>query len=292
MILLTGALRLPAINFLMPSTIDEALAILSEDADARPIAGGTYLVPGLMSRRLKAKTLVDLTGVSEYRYVKREKESLKIGALTTMAELVENEYLRSFDAITTFKSGFVSPPVMNLATVGGSIALRAYTEDLVIILYSLGAKLKMMRKGGFETVPLERYLSSPAEDSGLVVELEIPSPRDNLFCFFDKLNMSVSRIPFASLSLKAEFDRDVFSKVTLVANCARGTTPGRLLEAENALTNTKFDEARVVQAVNKLKTEVDPHSDYMAPAWYRKEALGALLRKLSSRARQKVISRA
>jgi CO/xanthine dehydrogenase FAD-binding subunit len=290
--LITGALRLPTINFLMPSTMEEALAIFAEDADARAIAGGTNLVPGLMSHRVKAKTLVDLSGIGECRYVRKENGSIKIGALTTMGELVESPYLRGLDAISTFNSGFVSPPVMNLATIGGSVALGAYTEDMVVILQSLSAKLKMRKKNGYESVPLDKYLSSPLEDFGLVTELEFPSPRDNLFCFFDKLNMSVSRIPFASLSLKAELDGNVFSDVTIVANCAKGVTPARIFGAEDALTNTIFQKDTVAEAIKKLEQEADPHSDFMAPASYRKKALGALLGKISSRARQKVILKA
>lgn len=281
-----SALRLPTISFLIPSTMDEALAILSENADARPIAGGTSLVPSLMSRQVKAKTLVDLSGIDGYRYVKQEKESIKVGALTRMTELVDNLYVRRFDAISAFASSFVSPSIMNLATVGGSIAVGDYTEDLVVILRSLGAELKIRKKTAYETVPVDSYVSA-TQGSGVVVELEFPMPRDNLLCFFEKVNVSVSRIPFASLSLKAESDGDIFHDVRLVANCAKGMIPGRLVEAEGALTNTRFDEDSVAEAVKKLKMEAKPHSDFMAPAWYRKEALAALLRKISSRARQR-----
>jgi aerobic carbon-monoxide dehydrogenase medium subunit len=291
--LVTSLLRPPEANFLFPSTLDDALAMLAEDPDARPFAGGTNLVPRLMSRHFQIKTLVDLSNINDYKYVKRERDSIKIGALTTISELVESPFLQDFDAISTFGRGFVSPPIMNLATVGGSVALGDYTEDLVVIFESLGAKLKIRKKNVYETASLDGYVP-PFGASGLIVEIDFPFPRDKkLFCFFDKLNMSVSRIPYASLALKAEFDEDVFSNVRLVANCAKGTIPGRLFEAENALTNTRFEKDVVALAVTKLEKEVEPHSDFMAPAWYRKEILGVLLRKLSSScALQKGISKA
>jgi CO/xanthine dehydrogenase FAD-binding subunit len=289
-VLLTSRSRLPPICLLTPSTMEEALAILSEHPDAKPISGGTYLVPSLLSRRLNTNTLVDLASIDRYRYVKPENNSVKIGALATLAKLVESEYLQGFDAINAFKTNFVSPPVMNLATVGGSVALGAYTEDLLTLFCSLGANLRILKKSGEESIPIDKYLSAPPAWPSLILEVDIPSPRRDLFCFFGKLNMTVSRIPFASLSLKTEFDGDVFDNVTLVANCSSDGIPGRLIEASNALNNTKFDKESINRAVSKIMEEASPHSDYLAPAWYRKEALGALLRKISSQARQKVIS--
>jgi CO/xanthine dehydrogenase FAD-binding subunit len=289
--LITGDLRLPKVNLLIPSTMDEALAILAEDPEARPIAGGTDLVPRLMSRHGEIKTLVDLSDINEFKYVKKDQDSIKIGALTTIAELVESSYLQDLDAINTFRSSFASPPVMNLATVGGGIALGDYTEDIAIILQSLGAELKIRKKDDYESVPLDKYLHRPRDRSALIVEIAFPFPRDNLFCFFDKLNISVSRIPYASLSLKAELEGDLLCNVILVANCAKGATPGRLFETEIALNNTKFEKDVVAQAVKKLEKEAEPHSDFMAPAWYRKKVLGALLSKISSRARSTVISK-
>ncbi len=289
--LITGALRLPSMNFRVASTMDEALTVLAKDPDARPIAGGTNLVPRLMSRHFNVKTLVDLSDLNECRYVRRDKDSIKIGALTTLAELVESPYMQHFDAIKSFEREFVSPPIMNLATVGGSIALGDYAQDIVVILESLGAKLKVSKNNEYEIVLLDSRIRSPIKTSGLIIEVDFPFPRDNnLLCFFDKLNPSVSRIPYASLALKTELERDVFTDVTLVANCAKGTTPDRLFETENVLTNSKFEKGVIANAVAKLEEEAEPHSDFLAPGWYRKRALGALLRKVSSRAVEKVIS--
>lgn len=248
-------------------------------------------MPGLLSRRLQSNTLVDLSGVCEYRYVKPENNYIKIGALVTLAQLVQSEFLQGFDAIGAFKQNFVSPPVMNLATIGGSISLRAHTEDLLTIFYSLGANLTVLGKTGEELVTLDRYLTAPPAGPSLILEVIIPSPRKDLFCFFGKLNMTVSRIPFASLSLKTEFDGDVFHNVTLVANCSNGGIPGTLIAAENALNNTKLEKESIDRAVDAIRAEASPHSDYLAPQWYRKEALGGLLRKISSQARQKVIEK-
>ncbi len=285
-VLQTNSQRLPSLRFLMPRSLDEALAMLQEDTNAKPVAGGTFLIPSLISHQTRTTTLVDLTGVEGYRYVKSENGFLKVGGFTTIATLVESDPLNAFDAFRTFKNGFVSPPIMNIATVGGSLALRSYTEDLVTIFLSLNAQLVMINKGVERVVSLSDHVDH-SEDSGIIKEIEFIEPKKNLVCFFSKLNMSVSRIPFASLALKAELDGNIFSEVNIVANCARGSTPGRLSKTEAALTNTRFEADSVSEAINELEQEAEPHSDFMAPGWYRKKGLGALLRKISLQARQK-----
>ncbi len=46
-----------------PATLDEALAILAADEDAKPLAGGQSLVPMLNFRLARPSALVDLSGL-------------------------------------------------------------------------------------------------------------------------------------------------------------------------------------------------------------------------------------
>ena len=70
---------------------DEFKAILqfldSNQGKAMPIAGGTDVVPRLQNRELVTDYLVDLSGINELRGVKKEGNEIRIGALTTIAEI-------------------------------------------------------------------------------------------------------------------------------------------------------------------------------------------------------------
>ena len=48
-----------------PQTVDEALALLAGNAGARPIAGGTDLLPNLRRGIGAPEMLVDLAGIEE-----------------------------------------------------------------------------------------------------------------------------------------------------------------------------------------------------------------------------------
>ena len=59
-----------------PSSVADAVKLLSADPDARPISGGQTLLPALKHRLNKPTSLVDLSGLFELKGVKREGDTI------------------------------------------------------------------------------------------------------------------------------------------------------------------------------------------------------------------------
>ena len=79
-------------EYCAPATIEEALTLLGR-AGARPIAGGTDLLIHMQSGVTSPRYLVDLSclGLS---YIRIEADVIKIGAMTTVEELLASEAIR------------------------------------------------------------------------------------------------------------------------------------------------------------------------------------------------------
>src|SRR6187551_1657309 len=75
-----------------PASVADAVKLLSTLGDeARPLAGGHSLVP-MMKLRLATPThLVDLHGVAGLKGIRRDGNSIVIGAMTTQHELSGSE---------------------------------------------------------------------------------------------------------------------------------------------------------------------------------------------------------
>ena len=54
-----------------PTTLADAVKILSADPDAKPISGGQTLLPALKHRLNKPTTLVDLSAIAELQGIKQ-----------------------------------------------------------------------------------------------------------------------------------------------------------------------------------------------------------------------------
>ena len=78
-------MQVPAsFDYVVASSVDDAIAKLAADEDARGIAGGHSLLPMMKLRLASPGTLIDLSALAaELRYVRADGDAIRIGALAT-----------------------------------------------------------------------------------------------------------------------------------------------------------------------------------------------------------------
>ena len=67
-----------SLDILKPDSVAQAIAMHGAGEAARYLSGGTDLVPNLRRNILKAKTLIDVSGLAELREIRAESQSLRI----------------------------------------------------------------------------------------------------------------------------------------------------------------------------------------------------------------------
>src|SRR5579864_3738851 len=85
------------ISIYRPSTVDEAIQILSQHGtEAGVYAGGTDLLVRLKNRLHQAPTyLVDIKKIDNLRYVKEDAQgAVQIGAATKLSEMADSDLLQ------------------------------------------------------------------------------------------------------------------------------------------------------------------------------------------------------
>ncbi len=279
-----GLVRLPKIRPIIPQTAEEAVTNVHERPHTAYIAGGTFIVPMLKSGSLDLESLVDISELNELHYIKQEGEVIRIGALTTHAELVQYNILSNIPAFNRFKEKYTSPIAMNLATVGGSIALSEASEDLIPILLTLNANVRMLARGRKETVNLQNYITRRENYAKLLVEeVSFKLPKDPMLCDFDKVSLSISRRPLAGLAVNLETEGGKVKECRIAVSFYDGLKPGRVPTVEEKLKGRRITEEVINEASHTLKESIKPVGDFLASEWYRKEASAALLSKILNR---------
>jgi len=107
-------------DFVKPASLAEAVAALA-DADAQPLSGGMTLLPSMKQRLNAPSALVSLTGIAELKGVRREGNTLVIGAATPHA-VVAAEAAAHYPALAELAGQIGDPAVRNRGTIGGSLA--------------------------------------------------------------------------------------------------------------------------------------------------------------------------
>ena len=134
-------------DYFSPKNLAEALELLQIlGAETKILAGGQSLIPALKLRTLSLKNVVDITGIKELNYIRKEENMLKIGALTTTSTLENDSEIASLLPILKETASQIADPlVRNLGTVGGNLCHAAPANDLPATMLALNASFTLAK---------------------------------------------------------------------------------------------------------------------------------------------------
>jgi xanthine dehydrogenase YagS FAD-binding subunit len=118
---------MPAFELLQPTSIADAQKILEQHGqDAWVMAGGMDSFDWLKDRIRKPKVIVELSGIEELKGVRTTGDGIEIGAMTTLAEVVNNPIIKQKYGLLAQAAELVaSPQIRNQGTLGGNVTQDA-----------------------------------------------------------------------------------------------------------------------------------------------------------------------
>ena len=143
-----------------PATLADAVNLLSTLGDeARPLAGGHSLVPMMKLRLASPEHLVDLHGVAGLKGIRRDGDTIVIGAMTTQHELLASEDIgKSLPILHETALLIADPQVRYRGTIGGNVANGDPGNDMPALMMTLGASYRLEGKSGAREVAATRVL--------------------------------------------------------------------------------------------------------------------------------------
>ena len=117
-----------ALEYASPTTKEQAVGLLGRSwNDAAVLAGGTDLLSLMKDDVAAPKRLVDIKGIEELRGIRSDGGGLRLGALATFEELLDNASVRkSYPAIWAAADGVRSAQIRSMGTVGGDLCQRPH----------------------------------------------------------------------------------------------------------------------------------------------------------------------
>jgi aerobic carbon-monoxide dehydrogenase medium subunit len=168
-----------AFEYERAGSVDEAIALLGRDEDAKLLAGGHSLIPTMRLRFSRPSLLVDIGRLDDLRYVREDGDRIAIGALTRHAELIRDPLLREHCAVIPEAAALIGDPqVRHRGTLGGSVAHGDPASDLGTILLTLDAEFVARGPGGERTIPAAAFFTGPfdnaLEHQEVLTEIRVP----------------------------------------------------------------------------------------------------------------------
>ncbi len=286
----------------VPENLNDLLSYLdNHQADVQLIANGSDIINRIQRRQVNARILVDLSGLSEFNYIRTDKGTIRIGALTTIQDLISSLVLgRRYDVFRDVASKFGGPSIVNVATVGGNICAASSSEDLIPVLLALDAKVRVKSKRGERVIGLEDFLTGKRQTAMLpneiLVETMFEEFDDQSACAFEKIGMRNSLIIAflnCSVYLKPDQESKRIGEIKIAMNRVSGKTPSRAKKTENILRGKLLTKQQVESAITSLRNELHLSSDFRASKEYRHEVAPVLFKrtliKCSERLGEKIL---
>jgi aerobic carbon-monoxide dehydrogenase medium subunit len=146
------------VAYARPSSVEEAVRLLSEDPGARPLAGGQTLINVMKARAASPDALVDLNGLSELKGIDLAADgTLTIGAMATCNELLGSPEARARPILGEVCAQIADVQVRNRGTIGGNVCSNDPTNHLPPLMVALGARMTIRGGDGEREVTAEEF---------------------------------------------------------------------------------------------------------------------------------------
>lgn len=269
-----------------PTSLDEALALLGEVPDARPLLGGTDLIVGVRKGKLRPPLIVDLKRVDELGPEITERDGgLRIRAGTVMTQLIGDARIqRDFPALVEAALTVGSIQIRNRATLAGNLCNASPAADTAPPLLTYGARVEVVGPGGRRVIRVEELLLGPGQTSlapgELVTAVELPAPVEPVGAAFERLTRRRG-VDLATINVCCSVSA---AGVVRFAYGAAGPRPFLVVDDSGTLADAAASAEEQEQVLRRLTAQAAPISNVRASREYREAMLVVMSRRALERA--------
>ena len=271
-------------EFLAPTTWQEALQARAAHPGALPLWGGTDVMVDVNFGRSRPEAVLDLTRVRELAAWDEADGMVRIGAGVTYSTVLA-QLGRHLPGLARASRTVGSPQIRNRGTIGGNLGSASPAGDALPPLYASGAEVELASARGTRRLPVAEFVTGPkrnalAEDELIAAVWIAPAAGPQQFSKVGTRNAMVIAVCSFALAL----DPESRSVGTCIGSAA--PTPLRAADAE-AFAEGELDwEGRSPLPPSALERfgalvgqAARPIDDVRGSAAYRRHALGVLGRR-------------
>jgi carbon-monoxide dehydrogenase medium subunit len=270
-------------DYQRPASLDEALQLLAANEDAKILAGGHSLLPAMKLRLAEHDTLIDIGRLSELKGISNG-SSLRIGSLTTHAEIAQSQAVRSACAALATATGMVGDQqVRNWGTLGGNIAHADPASDPPPVILACEGTIHIQGSSGSRSVAAEDFFidlfTTDLQPGEIITSIEIPN-LNGAKTGYAKMAHPASRYAIVGVAVVLNMDGSTCSSAHVAVGGAT-VKAVRSSGAEDALAGSSLDDAALDNAAAALKSDIEEWliGDMVFPEEYRQQMAGVYLKR-------------
>ena len=256
-----------------PSSVDEAVALLNDNADAKVLAGGHSLIPMMKLRLSEPSVVVDIGRIGGLSYVNESGGGLAIGAMTSYYDIINSDAVQQNAPVLAEAAGEVADPqVRNMGTIGGSLAHSDPAADLPAVMLALGAELVATSSGGSRTISADDFFvdlfTTALDPNEILTEIRIPAQAANSGAAYAKMANKASHFAIVGVAASVTVEDGSVTSARIGVTGA-GSSASRASDSEERLVGSSGDADSIRSAAGRAANGIEMNEDVHASAEYR-----------------------
>lgn len=272
-------------GFHRPASLREAAElVLRLGPGAVLFAGGTEVLPDIRRGREAPAELIALDGVPALAGIEERGEQLRIGAMTTVAEVAASRLVRRMlPALSEAAAVIGGPAIRTQATIGGNFCRAVPCADTPPVGIAAEASLLVFGPAGERAVPAEGFVLGPRrtvlQPGEILVAVVIPPQPPSSGVSYARFALRRgAALAVAAVAARIVLDGDRIAEARVVLNAV---APAPLLARECAgmLRGQAPRTESFAAAAGRAAAEAQPISDIRGSAAFRRQLVEVLARR-------------
>lgn len=279
---------------LVPSTLDDAVAVMDAHPEALVLAGGTDVMVEINERYrtlVGDETIVCVGRLAELRAWSYDPTdaTVRLGAGVTYAELASPPLAELLPALAQAARTVGSPQIRNAATIGGNLATCSPAGDGLAVLAALGSSVELVGPVGIRRMPVADFMTGVKRTARRPGELitAVTVPLLDGWQGYAKVgvrNAMVIAICGACLAVDHPTRSVRLALGSVAPTVVRAPAAEAMAEAATDWDARTVDDDTVTRFGALSAAATRPIDDHRASAAYRRRAVDVLSRRLLRRA--------
>jgi aerobic carbon-monoxide dehydrogenase medium subunit len=268
--------------------VQEACALLAEDAEARLVSGGTALSILMRQGLVRPTRLIGLRRVSELRQIKLDGR-LRLGAMARLSAVERHPtVMRNWPVLAETLRRVATPRIRTMATIGGGVAHADPNQDPPATFVALDAQIHVAGAKGARVIAANEffvdYYETALEAGEMVTAVEVPRLPPYSGAAFEKFTpRSVDDYATVSACAVVRLDANGAVDDARLVLGAVGARPIVVPVAE-VLRGRALDTPAAQAAAELARSAVDPTDDVRGSAAYKRDMAVVFARRALQRA--------